>query len=820
MVGPGFGGPVPGGEASLGGVSELPREDEPHPDGPGYAASEAELALEHAGLTLEATAASAVPAFRRAVDAIDPDAALLAAHVAIEAIAAAHAALDLADQRVRELDPHAGAVSELAASGQAAAAAPIGPTDPDDLAAARALDGRRGAIAARLRSVEDHALRALGPQVFRGQAIRGGTELPLGAVEDPVGALQREASTAIDLLTTARYVRHLLGRDPAAAPDQARREAASAVEAWRGRPLDFRFLWHVLEAEGLLDALAGEEGESGRTLRQTRTAVEDQARATGDLGDVGTWDTDTAEALLSRGALDWAVSDDDAAKVFEMIASAAPAVRTRLVLQLGRMRKLDALCENLPWRSVQALRDAMDNPHAREALDRHLRGKGGGESLSKVYERRVLDNLAEGDRGQAFLWTMLQAGHNTFTAGFLGIHDAGYDAREEGWISDDAYASTTAKALGRTAAVMAATMATGGAAGGYAEGAALGLGAGRTTAQVLGGAAGGAASGVGGQLTADLYDQALLGKEGFSSEAEYTMAAVQGAAGGALLARIQALGNPTGRAQPDKSRLERSGDAMRKMYAERYPGLDNLLARFRNAGVRDGLLVRVTAQELRALAEVGLVTPENLQASRELIGRVAGNERIDVHSRTLSRLHPQSEIESRFGDVDAATGRVDVKNEHPVASGYVADAERIPAAATTDDQSMRDVLGVDGKADFYNKYKNDSDPLFEVRFRVNVELEVPLPQTEAIGTPLGSMHPMSDHLAGAGTTKGGVPEAVLPGSVPIEILDIRPVGTPRSSYPSTGNNAKWPQPPRETSSGRTPPAAFTLGGAAFEEENP
>lgn len=439
------------------------------------------------------------------------------------------------------------------------------------------------------------------------------------------------------------------------------------------------------------------------------------------------------------------------------------------------------LCDNLPWRYVEQLHDVIDDSQARAKLRPYFQEKGGGESLSKVYERKIMENIEEDQLVRAYLWTFLDTAHSGLTFGFKDAHDAAYDAAQEGWISQDAYLSNTGKALGRAAAMMAATAATGGAAGAWGEGLALGLGAGKTTAQIIGGAIGGGVAGVSGQFTADVYDQLLMGKEGFSSGSDYALAGFTGAATGALTAGVQAAGSKY---------LPNSAKTMGQVYAERYPGLDNALTRMRNAGIREGLVLRVSAQELALLANSGLTNPANLQHSLDRIGLVYSNSRIDVAKTTIAKVHPQSEIQKMYGDIDPATGRVNVRNKQPTSGGYVADGDRIPAANKTTDQSMRDTLGIDGPVSWYDKYKNPNDPLFEVTFKVGVELDVPLPQTEASGTPLGTMNPDSHHMAGAGATKGGVPEGKLPNGTPIEIIDIRPVGTPRASYPDTGATYK------------------------------
>jgi hypothetical protein len=540
-------------------------------------------------------------------------------------------------------------------------------------------------------------------------------------------------------------------------------------------------------------------GKSGRMLLFTDGKVLEQATQAGNFGDVGEWDAARAESLLSRGAGDWAVSDEDAEKVFNMLVSAAPATRAGLVKQLKSMGKLGRLCDNLPWRWVEQLHDAIDDAETKAMLRPYFQGKGGGESVSKMYENQIMDNIEKDRLVRAYLWTFLDTAHSGLTFGFKDVHDQAYDAKEQGLISGDAYLSTTGKALGRAAALMAVTAATGGTAAAWGEGAALGLGAGKTTAQIIGGAFGGGVAGVSGQFTGDVYDQMLMGKEGFSSAGDYAMAGGLGAVSGAVTASVGTLG---AKYFPD------SAKTMSQVYAEKYPGLDNTLTRIRNAGIREGLVLRVTAQELHLLSKSGLASSTALDDALTRIGLVYANGRIDVKTQTLSKVHPQSEIEKLYGPVDPATGKVTTKNPKPTSGGYVADADSIPAGVKTTDQTMRDSLGIDGPASFYDKYKNPNDPLFEVTFKVGAELDVPLPQTEAPGTPLGTMDPMSHHMPGTGHTKGGVPEGKLPNGAPIEIIDIVPVGAPRTSYPSTGT--QYGPYPGVTPSVRSPQAP--MGG--------
>lgn len=740
----------------------------PAPDGAGYALSEAAGELRTAREVITTCTTILVPAFRRAVDAIDPAGAIQLAQAAVNALAAATGGFARATERAAAGDPYARARCEPGAPPDMT---PISAGEIDEAASLRAdVDG----LGRQLHGLERHMLISMSPQVFRDRAVLGSCRIPPGAETNALEAVVRESSTTVDLLITFQRVRELLGADPAKASADAKHQAVDAVQMWKSRPANFRFLYDLLAAEDLLDVLHDVSGSSHEVLRKTHGAVLDQARATGNFADVGTWDAAKVDDLLSRGVTDWAITDDDAEDVLDMVASAAPAARAKLVLQLESMGKLGAMCDNLPWRRVKELHDVLDDRSAKAALRPHFQHKGGGESLSKVYEDKIMDALEDDRDVAAFLWTFLDTAHDGLTFGFKGAHDAAYDASEEGWISDDAYVSTTAKAAARSAAVMAVSMATGAVGGSWGEGVAQGLGAGRTAAQIIGGAAGGATAGVTGLATSDAYNQLLMGQDGWSSLGDYGHSALMGGVTGALTAGVQAAGSKF---------LPNSAKSMSQTYAERYPELDNILTRIRNAGIREGLVLRVTGQELKTMVKAGLVDSNALAASVDRITQVADNTRIDVGDRTLSKVYPQSKIEEYFGDVDPVTGDVTVRNPDPRVAGYVADAQEIPFAARVSDGTIRDALGINGTFSKYAQYRNSRDPLFEVTFRTGVELEVPLPQEAAAGTPLGGQDAVTQHRPGTGLTRGGVREGTLSMAAPIEIIGIRPVGAPRMSYP-------------------------------------
>lgn len=743
-------------------------------EAPGKAFGEAERSILETQEWMQIVGEVLVPAFRRAVDALDAAAALALAQRCAEGVRAVVDGRDRARSRTRDADPALRARSE---SGKETDASSVPPATWE-FDVHKELEASVDLLHREVQAFGKRVATDMSPQIFRGVVVGDSVRLPPGAEASPFDVVVREGSTVVDLVITCNHIRDLLGPFPALADRASKQAAVSRVEMWKSRPINFQFLKRLMRDEGLWDALTTQQGESERSLAATDRAVHAQETATGGFGDVGAWDAARADSLLSRGITDWAVTDEDAEKVFDMIASAAPATRGGLVLQLARTGKLARLCDNLPWRYVQQLHDVVDDPAARAKLRPHFEDKGGGESLSKVYERKIMQNIEDDRLGRAYLWTLLNTAHSALTFGFKDVHDASYDAAQEGWISSDAYWSTTAKGVGRAVALMAVTAATGGASGAWGEGVAAGLGAGKTTAQVIGGTFGGGVSGVSGQFTGDVYDQALMGKEGFSSARDYAVAGATGAGTGAATSGLTA-GMVAG-----SKYLAGSAKTMSQIYAQRYPGLDNTLTRIRNAGIREGLVLRVTAQELELLASSGLAHPASVTDALARMRTVADNERIDVNTRTLAKVHPQSEIQMFYGDVDPTTGHVHVRNQNPSSAGYVADAEHFAGGTRRSDKAVREALGIDTEADYYVKYDKPDDPLFEVRFKVSVELDVPLPQTEAPGTPLGTPNPESHHVAGAGRTKGGVAEGKLPpGGAPIEIVDIRPVGAPRAAYP-------------------------------------
>jgi hypothetical protein len=713
-----------------------------------------------------------LPAYRKAVDALDAEGAAQLATAAIAGLGEVERRRDALANKVGGW--RSSAAGDPVSVGEA-------PESFDDIEVD--VDTEIGFTDDAVAQLKRDMFIEMGPQLFRESEV---VRLALPAGTPSRDYISSEAGTVIALIATSREVMRMLGEDSTKAAPMTRMEAARKVGEWRSRPVNIRFLERVLTDEGVWNQIASFPAVGMQPLTGVLADAREQAAETGNLMDVGTFDADQANDLLSRGATDWAISDEDAMSVFKMVMSAPRDSRQALMEQLDRAGKFDRLIENLPWKAVQALHDSIavrggEMTSLRQRMADRIADESGGESLSKVYERNIMSNIEDDDLLDAYGWTFLKTAHSALTLGFLDIHDAAYDARQEGYISSDAYWSTTTKAAARSAIIMAATAATGGAAGAFAEGSALGLGASQTTATLIGAGVGGGVSGISGQFTGDVFDQAFLGKEGFSSFEDYALAGAMGAGTGLLTGGLQAAG---------AKYLPNSAKTMAQVYGERYPKLDNVLTRIRGSGVRTGMRVRVTGQELVELSKAGLLGTANLQDSLDRIGAVYKNDRIDITAETMSKIHPQSDIERMYGTVDPITGDVTVTNPNPTSAGFAGKSSDLSPAARSSDASVRQSLGIDNPAfGPYQKYYS-GEPLFEVVFRTSAELDVPLPQQNAPGVPLGRTDPTTHHNVGTGRAgsgpTGGVAEGELVRGAPIEIVEIRSVGDAHAGFPSTG----------------------------------
>ncbi len=769
-------------------------------EGPGYALSRIEGDIAQAEELLGQVQSIAVPAFHLAVAALDAPAARQLAQAIVGGVAAAIRQVKDAPTRLALADPHAQLVSR---PGEITERPPPSPEEVAELErVSNALAVHQGLSNGMIEWIR----RECSVCTFGGDTVPGlqGHIPPLNG--DPVSALVNETAIVVDVLTVATAICEIVS-DPNLAGPEGIEHARDMVRAWRSRPATYVFLRHILMQRGWWGMLV-----QGSELETISEDVKKQSEHTGVFGDVGEWDQRAVLSLLTRDRHDWTVSDDDAQEVVKQIQSATPATRADLIMQLESMGKLDTLCENLPWRVVEQMWHAIEDPDARRLLGPHWATKGGRESASQFYDRNIREAVDGQRYEEAWHLVLLDKAHSMATFGFKDMHDRAYEASEDGWISDDAYYSTSGKAMARSAVLMAATGVSGGAAGAWGEGAALGMGAGATTAQVIGGAVGGAASGIAGQFTGDVFDMAFMGADGFSPAGDYAAAGYTGAISGAVTARLGAQGAKW---------LPQSAKTMSQLYAERFPGLDNVLTRIRNHGARSGFVVKATRAELLEMAEAELISMADLRVRLENVREIASNSRIPIEDVVLAKAQPASEVEKTIGPIDPATGDVTVLNENPTTAGYVFVAEDMPPGARATDHGVREALGIDGEPGWprYERYKDPNDQMYEVRFKVSTELDVPLPQDNAAETGytrLGGIDPRSSHRPGVGRTKGGAREGIAPRGTPIEIIEIVPVGHPRGLRAAGRPYAPYPAAPPSVRNLYAPLDGAAHGGIASE----
>ncbi|MCG8423152.1 MAG: hypothetical protein MJE77_35055, partial [Proteobacteria bacterium] len=278
-----------------------------------------------------------VPAYRRAVDALDPMAAMeLARHVvgSVQLLQRLHGDARTAPEKGHE--PNSGAPS----------------------------------IPALQRSL---AIR-IGPQLFKDEPVLDSVVEPdMGP--DPIVYLANEAGTVVELLLVVTVIRERTGANegmcrPLAADD--RREIADLIAPWRSRPVNLAFLIRALSEDGIWQAIHDARTGSGQRLADIETASAWQAFDTGALADVGELDSATVARLVGvrdaalldngeHGAPDGAELDDATAmELFDKLRDASPAARGPIIRQIEGMGKLGAVCEHLPWRHVQAMHDAIE----------------------------------------------------------------------------------------------------------------------------------------------------------------------------------------------------------------------------------------------------------------------------------------------------------------------------------------------------------------------------------------------------------------------------------------------------------------------------
>ncbi|HEY4242137.1 MAG TPA: hypothetical protein VGM88_20100 [Kofleriaceae bacterium] len=558
---------------------------------------EAERGEEQVATQLDATVrATLIPAYRRAVDALDADATAELGQRIVELLAVSARADD---------DAHVAVARGPALV--STAGSPI-----EDLAATTinnytALSGEQLRASTALASLYHDAAVQLGPQLFRGAPVMGALSEP--TTHAPLEVVANEAATTAALLATvtrARTIAGATGPSSVALDDAQRAEIAALVEPWHGRPVSFAFLSRALGEVGLWTDVAGAKGPSGRTLEETAARASAQAKLTGALADVDDFDPATLDELrdptgggnpldtaASIGFGGFAQRGDVAHQLLDQLRDAAPDARGALIRLIQRRGKLRAFCDGVEPTLLDQLAAAIApfDAHAADALWDYVEASKLPRSLHARYADAEASAESTDHPVRAFGWKALEAVHNTVTGGLERELGEEQDARSAGLLSRDAYGTAAFGSFGKSALVMAASFAAGGAAESWASGFAAPLGEGGAAA--ISGAAGGVAGGLAGHFAGDVYGQAFEGKDGFDSPRDY---AVSGAIGGAVGLGLSGLSVAAGRFV-DRGVLSRRAD----VYAARFPRLTRFLEAARATGARQRVFLTAKAGELADL---------------------------------------------------------------------------------------------------------------------------------------------------------------------------------------------------------------------------
>lgn len=480
----------------------------------------------------------------------------------------------------------------------------------DNIGAGEALAPLRAELEAAWLQAVGYLAVQVSPQLLGGTLVAASPEPPARAHVMHLGAelVTREVSRVLELLEAAERITSYVMPEEADAsqPAQPGDQLLAVIELQRfqSRPIDALFLTAALQRSGVWPELSQARGSDGRTAAEVLRGVEAQAAETGATVELGSkWDSQEAAEALSYGLTDWAVTDEDATRVVEMLEATSPQGRGALIKQLHRRGLLERLADNVGWHRLQRIGETLDDAEAEALLAPYWEGKGGIPSSHEFFLQQVDRNIEEDsplDTVQAGLWYLLDASLDAMSFGGKASIDRAHEARDAGLISEDGFWAEADKAMARTVVVAAASALTGGLAGAWAEGASLGLGAGEGGAAIIGGAAGGAVGNVGGRFAGDAYDQLLDGKQGFDSFATYAQDFASGGLFGAALAPVGLHG---------ARHLPASARTMAQTYAVHHPQMIPMLEAARAAGSGAAFRVHVTVREWLEITGKGMGGP-------------------------------------------------------------------------------------------------------------------------------------------------------------------------------------------------------------------
>ena len=498
----------------------------------------------------------------------------------------------------------------------------------------------RAQLASETRAAVASLAVQLSPQMLAWAPVAGTIEPPSRGKVAHLGAelVAQEAAMVVVLLEAADHIAALAAPQGEASslpasPDDLRR-AVDEFERFQSRPIHAAFLAEVLRRRGVWPDLAqARSNRTNQTADGLLRGAQAQAMETGATADVGQrWNPAKAEDALTYGLADWAITDEDAMEVIEMLRWASPEARGGLVKQLHKRGLLARVTSNVGWQYVKAIAETLNDPEAEALLAPYWEGKGGVPSLGQLLTKQVQDNRQQGglvNDVQAFAWETLNNSLDVFTLGAKPALDAAHEALDAGWISADAYSFEASKTEARAIVTAAAMAATGGLAGAWTEGAALTLGAGEGGSSVLSAAMGGAVGNTAGQLAGDTFDQAFSGKQGFDSLGSYAQTFAQGGLFGAALAPV---GLAAAKYLPATMRT------IAQDIAAHHPEMVGILEAAKTAGAGAAFRVRVTVREWLDITKGGGGSGGMFAGGLQPVFATAGI------SPDLSALPPDSEL--------------------------------------------------------------------------------------------------------------------------------------------------------------------------------
>lgn len=467
---------------------------------------------------LQEVQSSLVPAYRSAVDSLD---AASAYSIGTQLLLGLRAA----EQAQRDL--------------RSALSLPVAPateTDAGGTAEQLALMNDHILLSQRMQEVDALLTRQMGPNSFRGITIVEGAP-PAARVRSVSGAAERETSTTISLLASIETILGLAnatrdGLRVSLAAEQ-RRAIASEVEMWRGRPVNYAFLRHVLQELGVWVEIEQE-------VAGTTAAVDANSEQFGAFADVGNYEESSIVAMLSRVDIRGPNGNPDAGeergalRAFDMIAGASPDARAGIVLHLRDAKRnrgagtcLDHLMRYLPGQLRERLAELVMQGHGPEVRE-----------AFKLIQPHYINQDQQTTMGDVVGDGWLATGYDVLTGGAYSEIVAAQEARREGLVTDG-QAGVMMRQAGARGVGMTAMAGAFGEVGGIVGGKLAQRFGGEGLMALLGrGAVTGAGAGIGGQFGADLLDQASGVKNGWSSPGQYATAGALGAGIGVLAAGV------------------------------------------------------------------------------------------------------------------------------------------------------------------------------------------------------------------------------------------------------------------------------------------